>query len=130
MHCRGRSALSEQVKSILHASTEYLDYLRRHGAQVHASSAPKTDKELQLVIKQDLHQSAIAHQDFLWGEAYEMCQRRHTMVLPVSALKGITGICVSPPGIVPQAGRQPRTICNLTFWGVNAETVQLTPNSM
>ena len=44
-----------------------------HGAPVHASSAPKTDEELQVVIKQGPYQSAIAHQDFLWGEAYEMC---------------------------------------------------------
>ena len=59
-----------------------------------------------------------------------MCKRRHTMILPFSAVRKLGGVRVSPPGVVPQVGRRPRTICDLTFWGVNADTVNLTADSM
>lgn len=48
------------------------------------------------------------------------------MVLQFSAVKNIQGIQNSPPGVLPQAGRRPRTICDITFWGVNDATVDLT----
>ena len=57
--------------------------------------------------------------------------QRHTMVLPFSAVKHLRGVQVSPPGVVPQANRRPRTIADLTFWGVNGATVNLThPEAM
>ena len=54
-----------------------------------------------------------------------MCKRRHTMVLPFLAVKHLRGVQVSPPGVVPQANRRPRTIADLTFWGLNGATVDL-----
>ena len=69
---------------------------------------------------------AVEHQEFLWEEFLEMCKRRHTMVLPFSAVKHLWGVQVSPPGVVPQANCRPRTIADLTFWGVNGATVDLT----
>jgi len=71
------------------------------------------------------HPSATAEAEFLFEEVFEMCQRRHAMVLPFSAVKRLRGVRVSPPGVVPQRGRRPRTICDLTFSGVNADTVNL-----
>ena len=47
------------------------------------------------------------------------------MVFPFSAVKHLRGVQVSPPGVVPQANRRPRTIADLTFWGVNEATVDL-----
>ena len=54
-----------------------------------------------------------------------MCKRRHTMVLPFSAVKRLRGVRISPPGVVPQHDRRPRTICDLTFSGVNEATINL-----
>ena len=71
------------------------------------------------------------HQEFLWEESLEMCKQWHTMVLPFSAIKYLQGVQVSPPGVMPQANQRPRTIANLTFWGVNGATVNLThPEAM
>ncbi|EJK58873.1 hypothetical protein THAOC_20968, partial [Thalassiosira oceanica] len=123
---RGRSALNKDVWKLPHDAAGYLSYLQRHGAPVHSSAAPKSPDELQAAVDRGAHPSAIDHQEFLWEEAYEMCQRRHTMVLPFSAVKHLEGVQISPPGVVPQQGRRPRTICDLTYSGVNATTVELT----
>ena len=56
-----------------------------------------------------------------------MCQRQHTMVLPLSAAKTIKGARVSPPGVIPQRDRRARTISDMTASGVNAATVRLAP---
>ena len=123
---RGRSALSDDVGDLPHEAAGYLDYLRRLGAPVHSSAPPKSPEDLQAAVDRGPHQSAEAHREFLWEESLEMCKRRHTMVLPFSAVKHLRGVQVSPPGVVPQANRRPRTIADLTFWGVNASTVDLT----
>ncbi|EJK54774.1 hypothetical protein THAOC_25567, partial [Thalassiosira oceanica] len=39
--------------------------------------------------------------------------------------KHISGVRISPPGVVPQRARRDRTICDLTYPGVNASTVNL-----
>ena len=123
---RGRSALSDEVGSLPHEAAGYLDYLRQLGAPVHSSAPPKSPDDLQAAVDRGPHPSAVEHQEFLWEESLEMCKRRHTMVLPFSAVKHLRGVQVSPPGVVPQANRRPRTIADLTFWGVNEATVDLT----
>ena len=123
---RGRSEISPSVGLMPHDAAGYLDFLRRIGAPVVSHAPPKTPAELQAAVDRGPHPSATAYADFLWGEAYEMCQRRHAMILPFSAVKNITGVEISPPGVVPQRDRRPRTICDLTFSGVNANTAPLT----
>ena len=61
-----------------------------------------------------------------------MCQRRHTIVLPLSAVKKLKRVRVSPPGVVPQQDRRARTVSDLTdaaspMPGVNETTVPLAP---
>ena len=57
-----------------------------------------------------------------------MCQRQHTLVLPFSAVKHLPGVEISPPGVIDQRDRRPRTISDLTYSGVNQSTVDLTAN--
>ena len=125
---RGRSALNAKVEALPHEAAGYLSYLQKYGAPVHSSAPPKTPEELQSAVDRGAHPSAMEYKEFLWEEAFEMCQRRHTMVLPFSAVKNLQGVQISPPGVVPQQGRRPRTICDLTFSGVNDTTIDLTHN--
>ena len=113
-----------------HDAAAYLDYLRRVGAPAVSAAAPATPEELQAAADKGPHPSALAHKEFLWGEAFEMCQRRHTMVLPLSAATKIKGARVSPQGVIPQPDRWARTISNLTASGVNANTVRLAPTEL
>ena len=57
-----------------------------------------------------------------------MCQRRHTMVLPLSTVTDISGVQVSSPMVAEQRDQRPRTLCNLTYSRVNKNTVLLAPN--
>ena len=99
---RGRSALSDDIGNLPHEAAGYLDYLRQLGAPVHSSAPPKSPSDLQEAVDRGPHPSAVDHQEFLWEESLEMCKRRHTMVLPFSAVKHLRGVQVSPPGVVPQ----------------------------
>ena len=80
---RGRSALNPDVGKIPHAAAAYLDFLRRLGAPTLSMDCPWMPAEVQAAADRGPHPSAEAHRDFLWEEAVEMCQRRHTMVLPL-----------------------------------------------
>ena len=128
---QGCSAISDDLGALPHKAARYLNYLRQLGTPVHWSAPPKSPDDLQTAVNQEPHPLAVAHQEFLWEESLEMCKRRHTMVLPFSAVKHLRGVQVSPPGVVPQANRRPRTVADLTFWGVNASTVaSLTPQKV
>ena len=92
----------------------YLDYLQKIGAPARSATCPKTPEELQAAADKGPHSFATAHREFLWEEAYKMCQRQHIMVLPLSAVKNISRVQFSPPMMLPQRNRCPQTICNLT----------------
>ncbi|EJK61867.1 hypothetical protein THAOC_17565 [Thalassiosira oceanica] len=104
---RGRSAIDENVRDLPHPSAAYLDYLRRQGAPVLSSDPPPSPEDLQAAADRGPHPSANVHAEFLFEEAYEMCKRRHTMVLPLSVVKKLRGVRISPPGVVPQPERRP-----------------------
>ena len=46
-------------------------------------------------------------------------------MLPATMALELEGVCLSPPGVVPQRDRRPRWICDYTWSGVNAETLPL-----
>ena len=123
---QGCSAISDDLGALPHKAARYLNYLRQLGTPVHWSAPPKSPDDLQTAVNREPHPLAVAHQEFLWEESLEMCKRRHTMVLPFSAVKHLRGIQVSLPGVVPQANQRPWTITDLTFWGVNKTTFDLT----
>ena len=116
------------VAKLRHAAAGYLDYLCTTGAPVHSRAPPKTPAEVQAAADRGPHLSAIAHREFLWGKAYKMCQRWHAMVLPLSAVKDISGVQVSPLMVAEQRDRRLRTLCDLTYSRVNENTVSLAPN--
>ena len=129
---RGRLALNPNVGKIPHAAAAYLDFLRRLGAPALSTHRPWTPADVQAAADRGPHQSAEAHRDFLWEESVEMCQRRHTLVLPLSVVKKLKRVRVSPPGVIPQRDRRARTVSDLTdaaspMPGVNETTVPLAP---
>ena len=123
---RGRSEINPAVGDVPHPAAAYCAYVQKHGAPVLSKSVPKTEAALQAALDRGPHPSAEAHAEFLWEEVYEMCMRRHSMVLPASVVRGIPGVEISPPGVAEQRDRRPRPICDLTFSGVNDNTVDMT----
>ena len=58
-------------------------------------------------------------------EFKEMISKGQWLVLPYTAVKDLPGLRLSPPGVIPQRNRQPRWICDYSWWGVNADTLPL-----
>ncbi len=54
-----------------------------------------------------------------------MINKGQWIVLPFSAVQHLPGLRVSPPGVVPQRERQPRWICDYSWWGINRDTLPL-----
>jgi hypothetical protein len=48
-------------------------------------------------------------------------------VLPLEAVKHLPNLRISPLGCVPQRDRRPRLINDLTFYGINENTIRLAP---
>jgi hypothetical protein len=49
-------------------------------------------------------------------------------LLPYRLVKHMPNLRLSPLGIIPQRDRRPRLIVDYSFWGVNDETVRLSPH--
>jgi len=73
------------------------------------------------------HPSAHQHSEFLRDEMLKMCRRRQWTVLPLDVVLHELELRLSPPGVIPQRDRRPRTIIDYTYSGVNQETVRLAP---
>jgi len=48
------------------------------------------------------------------------------MVLPYEAVANLPNLHISPLGVVPQCNRQPCTVADYTFSGINNDTIPLT----
>lgn len=118
----------DTVKYLPHKASRFLDYLRTHGAPAKMKTAPWSRQRCDAAIERGPHQSAIAHSSFLNGEMCDMADKGQWMVLPYDLVRHIPQLRISPLGIVPQAERRPRTIVDLSFFGVNQDTVPLAPS--
>jgi hypothetical protein len=125
---RGRSNIHPDVGNIPHKARRYLDYLRTVGQPVFMSSAPWSKAEKQTAAERGAHPSASQYNDFLRSEMLQMCQKSQWTVLPFSVVVDEMELRLSPPGVVPQRERRPRTIIDYSWPGVNAQTLRLAPS--
>ena len=91
------------------------------------STPPWARERKDAAVERGPHPSADEHSEFLREEMLEMCKRGQWMVLPYSAVRDRPHLRVSPPGVIPQRERRPRTIVDYTFSGVNGETIKMAP---
>jgi hypothetical protein len=91
------------------------------------TTAPWSTDEKDHAIARGPHQSALLHRAFLEDEMADMVEKGQWLVLPYKLLRHLPQLRISPIGVVPQHDRRPRTIVDLSFFGVNAETVPLAP---
>jgi hypothetical protein len=73
------------------------------------------------------HKSAKDHAAFVREEMASFAEQGFWVVLPLPEVRDMGRLRLSPLGVVPQRDRRPRIINDLTFSGVNAETVQTGP---
>ena len=56
-----------------------------------------------------------------------MIKKEQLIVLLFKVAKSLPGLRLSPPGIIPQRGEQPRWICNYSWSVINQATLPLSP---
>ena len=57
----------------------------------------------------------------------DMVKKKYWIILPAEDILPLPGLMLSPLGVVPQAERRPRIICDYTFNGVNPDTLSRAP---
>jgi len=76
------------------------------------------------------HGSAKQYHQFLRDEMADMVRQGYWTVLPYRRVRTLLKrLRLSPPGVVPQRDRRPRTIVDYTFSNVNQDTAQLSPTA-
>jgi hypothetical protein len=73
------------------------------------------------------HQSCEDHFDFLREEMLKFAENGFWTLVPYCLVLALANLRLSPLGIIPQRNCCPRLIVDYSFWGVNDETVILSP---
>ena len=124
---RGSGHLNPAADDLDHPAVPFLRRLRRKGMPVLTRSSAWTPDDLHTRLARGSHQSVDAHIDFVRDEMADFASKAFWTVLPFDLVKHLPGLRLSPLGCVPQRGRRPRLIVDLTFYGVNDDTIKLAP---
>ena len=131
---RGRGDLRISARALKrHPAASYLRRLARHGAPAVLKSKPWSHSTLKQRIARGSHKSCQDHLDFLREELLDFMKKGFWLVLPWKTVRALQdlghliGLRVSPMGVVPQRNRRPRLIVDLSFYDVNADTINLAP---
>jgi hypothetical protein len=126
--CQGPPSLHPDIGNIPHPAAPLLDHLRKRGIPVLMRDKIWSNKMKDEAVKRGPHPSAKRnHVEFFRNEMADMCEKNYWMVLPYHMVRDLDELRISPPGVVPQKDRRPRTIVDYTFSGVNENTISLAP---
>jgi hypothetical protein len=124
---RGLPHIAAHVADLPHQAAAYLENLRQRGADVVFDTPQWTAAHLQRCLERGPHASATDHADFVRDEMADFIEKGFWTVLPFDLVKQFPNLRLSPLGVVPQRERRPRLIVDLSFYGVNADTVRQAP---
>lgn len=120
--------IATDVKHLAHPAAHLLDHLRNHGAPIPMSSPPWSLARRDEAIKRGPHKSAKDEVAFVREEFIDFLNKRFWTILPYSLVRNIPNLRLSPLGVVPQRDRRPRLIVDLSYFGVNQESVPIAPS--
>ena len=119
---RGPSDLHKEVHLLDHPAADLLRNYRDCGVGF-KTGAPGWDQDrVRQAIERGAHRSATENLAFVRQEFVDYVKKRYWIVLPASDVTQLPDLRLSPLGVVPQAERRPRLICDYTFYGVNQDT--------
>ena len=126
---RGNKAdISASVHHLNHPASSLLQHLRSHGAPIPMSTRPWSSTQRDNAIRRGPHKSAKEAVDFVREEFLDFMNKRFWNILPYRLIKHLPNLRLSPLGVVPQQGRRPRLIVDLSFYFVNQETAPVAPS--
>jgi hypothetical protein len=123
-----RGDFHQHVGKIAHPAAHLLNRFRLGGAPVTCKGTPWTFAQKAAALFRGPHQSANLHIPFLRQEFVDMIRKGQWTLLPARLVLDELQLRLSPLGVVPQRDRRPRTISDYTFFGINHETVALSPS--
>ena len=126
-HVCTRPCLHENVKSLPHSVAAYPHDLRADGAPVQCTTPMWASDRKNQSMQRGPHLSTRPYLHFLELDMADMITKGYWVVLPYELVKDIPNLCISPMGAVPQCERQPRTIVDYSFYGINQEAHQGAP---
>jgi len=115
------------LRGLQHPAGHLLRHYQRLGVPVKMTTKQWTNGQKTAALQRGPHKSAKEHVDFLREEFTSMMEKGHWALLPARLLKHLPDTRFSPLGVVPQHERRPRTISDYSFYGINADTLQLAP---
>ena len=125
-HVQGRGDMKiEPTKLDQHPAVPLLQRMATEGVPAIMSDPPWSDEQLHTQVQRGSHKSCLSELQFLREELLEFSQKGFWLVLPYRVIKYLraqgllSGVRVSPMGVIPQRNRRPRLIVDLTFSGVN-----------
>lgn len=125
---RTRSHLHHDIASIKHPAARFLDHLRKHGAPIRMADDNWSPERIADAATRGPHQSTEAHVAFVREEMADFDDKSFWTVLPLEAVRHLPNLRLSPLGCVPQRDRRPRLINDLTFYGINNQTIRMAPS--
>lgn len=121
---RGKGDLTN-MDDVKHPAKAILRHLSRLGAPAVMADKPWTPTKLRQALHRGPHKSCHDHHDFLAEEFADFVEKGHWVVLPFDVAEHLPGLCLSPPGVVPQ---HERLIADLSWAKVNNSTLPLAPS--
>lgn len=124
---RQPSDLHPNVGTLPHPAAPLLDDIRTQGVKATFDTPDWTLQQRQDALDRGAHRSATEHLEFVREEFAEFVKKGYWIVLPARAVMHLIQLRLSPLGVIPQAERRPRLICDHSFFGINASSISSAP---
>ena len=90
-----------------HPARRLLRHYKNRGVPVKLATPKWDTQRLRDALSRGAHKSCNNHLNFLSKKFEQMIQKGQWVVLPISMSLELKGLCLSPPGVVPQRDQRP-----------------------
>jgi hypothetical protein len=115
------------VGKVPHPAAHLLNRFRIGGAPVSCSGTLWSFARKAAALTRGPHRSVKQHIPFLRQEFVDVIRKGYCTLSHARLVLNELQLRLSPFGVVPQRNRRPRTISDYSFFGVNRETLSLSP---
>ena len=86
-----------------------------------------SEEELRADLHYGAHSSAMKEVDFVHQELAEQVQAGHVFVFPLTAVRNLPKLWLTPVAVILQVGRWPHLISDFTYSGLNKAIIREAP---
>ena len=84
-----------------HPAQRLLKFYKERGAPVKMATKPWSRDQIDAALSRGAHCSCMEHTEFLHKEFHDMILKSQWVVLPAKDVAHLSGLRISPPGVVP-----------------------------